>query len=85
MECEFKTPRNTDKLYYTYCQLYLAVHINCLTANIRPRELVSILKSAKIRPRENKTLYTTLKNYFYVLNFFCIRFNVHFNTYFRSY
>ena len=40
MEHEFKTPQITDKLYYTYCQRYLTVHINCLTANLRPRELI---------------------------------------------
>ena len=62
IERDFNTTRITDKLYYTYGQRYLTVHINCLTANLRPRELVQFWNPRKIDPAKLKhfTLYQAI-------------------------
>ena len=51
------TPRELLINYYPYCQRYLTVHINCLTVNLRPRELVKFWNPRKFDPAKIKLFW----------------------------
>ena len=55
---KFNTTQITDKLYYTY---YLTVHNYKLAdSEFKTPQISLSLKSTKMKPRENKALYSTV-------------------------